>query len=203
MAAKRVFITISAALACGMLVAGGGYAVERSAFDLWGSGDPNAPKRIGDRVEVAATDDSTVYAWNSTRWICVGISVHDRPAGEGCGMPVIGAPGDSSPAQPPPRQVVGFLASSPGLGDTSTYVVGPTSRSVARVTVEVRDGRVLETQTHAAPDELKTRLRFYAIQIPNAQPTGTAAGETPISPIRTIRAYSASGVQLGSISPGA
>ena len=194
----RVVTVILGVLAGGALLAGGAYAVGSSAFDRWTDPNPNAPQRIGERVEVATTDDSTVYAWRSNRGICMGISVHDDPEALGCGMPVIGAGRDTGSTQPP-QQVVGFLASSPGVDDTSTYVFGPTSPTVARVAVELHDGRVLETQTTAAPDGLDTQLRFYALQIPNAQPTQTAPGETPTSPIKAVRAYDAAGVRLGSI----
>jgi hypothetical protein len=202
-AAKRALVTISAGLASVILLVGGVYVVGRNAFHVWGSDEANRPKQLGPGFAVATTDDSTAFAWIDPRGICITISIHDHAEGEGCGMPVIGAPRDSKSSQPPPRQVVGVVATSPGIDDTSTYVVGPASRSVARVTVEVRDGRVLDTQTLRAPNRLKTPLRFYAIQIPNVQPTQAAPGAEVISPIKTIRAYDAAGLQLGSVTvPG-
>ena len=179
-------------------VVGGGYAVGVSPFDQWGG--PQAPKRVGDRVVVAAEDEWIVYAWETTRGICMGLSIDDEPRASGCGMPVIGAPPDRVFPQPPYEHVIGLLISGAGkkrAGQERAYVMGPISASVSRVVVEVLDGRVLDAETFDPPKELNSPLRFYVL--PLADPpwrSAEAPQPRPVSPVSAVSAFDSNGVRL-------
>lgn len=173
-----------------LVLMGAGYAVGNralSAFDFWSA--PSDPKRIGERVEVAAADEWSLQAWSSTRGICIGVVLDGAPAYSGCGMPVVGAPPDTVFAQPEPTHVIGYMAGG-GDGD-ALYVTGPISESVARVQVELIDGRLLDAAVYEAPTELDTKLDFYFLR---DEPSRDKTFER--HPVKSLRAYDASGVLL-------
>ena len=195
----RIATAVTVVAGFGALVVGGGHAVGWSAFDRW-TNHPNGPKRIGDRVEITSDGDWAVYAWTSTRGICMGLSIHDEPSSSSCGFPVVGAPPDTVFTQRLPENVVGISGATPGGDDPSSYVMGPISPSVARVEVVLRDGRVLEAGTFESPSALETSLRFYALRIPDPPPIELTGGKgPPRAPVAAVRAYDAAGVRLGTL----
>ncbi len=187
--ARRRSILALAMLAIFTLV-GTGYAVGNDVFDVfdhWAS--PTDPKRIGDRFEVATGEGWALQAWTSTRGICLGVVLDGDPAGSGCGMPVVGAPPDSVFQQPPPTHLIGYMAG--GADGYPLYVTGPIAENVARVEIQLIDGRLLEAAVYEAPTDFKTAVDFYFL-------LDTQSANTTFErhPVKTLRAYDTQGVLL-------
>lgn len=167
---------------------GAGYGLGLSFWDQYG--DPNS-RRLGERVEVAAEDGWSLQAWRTTRGICLGLAVNDEPRFSGCGMPVVGAPPDTMFPKERPTHLIGYLAGYTGVDNPRLFVTGPVAKSVARVEVELTDGRRLEAKVFAAPEDLASGLRFYVVEA--SDPLEAGLGRNPV---RALRAYDAAGIRL-------
>lgn len=183
---RRVALVAAAALAM-LIIAGVGYAVATHALDAFDvHGGEYDPERIGARVEIAVAGDWSLYAWKSTRGICLGV-VHDgEPASSGCGMPVVGTPADQVFKQPAPRHLIGYVAG--GADGDPLYVAGPIAENVARVEIELVDGRVLDAPVYEAPATLGGEVDFYFLLDEESADTTYHR-----HPVRTLRAYDAGG----------
>lgn len=183
-----------AAVALALLVSvGAGYAVATQALDAFDlRGGAYDPERIGERVQIAVVGNRSLYAWQSTRGICLGVAHDGKPAMSGCGMPVVGAPPDKVFEQPAPTHLIGYLAG--GADGNPLYVAGPIAKNVARVAVELIDGRVLEAPVYEAPAALDSQVNFYFLLDQESVDTTYHR-----HPVRTLRAYDANGRLLESL----
>ena len=184
----RLAPAFGAALLAVTLV-GAGYALGNGAFDAFDfRGGPSDPKRIGERVQIAAADEWSLQAWSSTRGICIGVGLDGAPAFSGCGMPVAGAPPDQVFEQPQQDHAVGYLAGGEGR---RLYVAGPVAENVARVEVELIEGQIVEAPVYEAPPELDVDVDFYFVR-------ANRASEVPSDrhPVKSLRAYDAAGALL-------
>lgn len=181
---RRVVVLVVALF---FVVVGGAVAVT-VAIEPGGS-----PRLIGQRVEVAAGSGWSLVAWKSDHGICLDFTLSSNEA-RGCGFPVLGAPPDSAnPGNGPRPRAIGYL--SLGGADSNAAVAGPLADGVARVDVELSDGRVLNARTHDAPADLATDLRFFVLVFS----LDSATNSKRI--VRTLRAYDAEGVVVERYSP--
>ena len=187
---RRVALLAAAALAT--TIVGASYALATGALDAFDfRGGREDPQRIGARVEVTSVDGFALYAWKSTRGICLGVAERGEPLGSGCGMPVIGAPPDEVFRQPEPTHVIGYMAGG-GAGD-AFWVTGPVAENVDRVEVELVNGRVLRGHVREAPAALQANVDFYFILDEASRKTTFGPDRHPV---RSLRAYNAGGALL-------
>jgi len=180
-----------------LLVTGGGYALNRwspSLFDL-DTNDPTVPRRVGERVIVAAEDNWTLQAWKSTRGICVGVTVGGDPSFSGCGWPVVGAPKDTVIEQPPDTARVGRLIA--GGGGHPVFVAGPLAQDVDRVEIQFIDGNTVDAPIYTAPAALGVPLKFYLVR----ETVEERDAQAPVNPVRWVRAYGPDGSLLQELTP--
>jgi hypothetical protein len=147
---------------------------------------PDHPDRIGPLVEVTADDSWSLIAWRSEAGICVDFAIPGNSPFS-CGFPVRGAksPSDARGRGLPTRAVGGFVSGG-GLvgGDGKMTIFGVAATEVTRVTVELRDGRVVDAPLHDAPAALEANVRFFIVRLP---PLPQRLGE--VGPVVAYNAY--------------
>ncbi len=187
---RRRAVLVAAAFAI-LSLAGAGYAIGTDALNVFDSGGGGAydPTRVGNRIEIATAGEWSLLAWKSTRGICLGLTRDGKPAAAGCGMPVVGAPPDQVGRQPAPTHLIGYMTI--GAAGDPLLVTGPTADNVARVEIELVDGRLLEAQVYEAQAELDTPLNFYLL-VDHASSVTTFLQQ----PVKALRAYDTDGALL-------
>jgi hypothetical protein len=151
---------------------------EESFYEKWFAGDPHAPNLQGSFVEVAGDSDWALIAWRSDQGICLDLATPGHSA-SGCGFPVVGAPPDrTQPEVDEPRHMVAYLAGRAEPGDPWD-LAGVAAETVARVEIEMADGRTLAAPMYDAPAELGTALRFFVLRIEVDESSMVPAGEPP------------------------
>lgn len=153
-------------------------------------GDPSSPHLLGERVRIATTNDRAIYAWKSTRGICVAAVAQAGRGASGCGFPVIGSPNDVAVRQPEPNRFVGGVASREG---SQIDVVGVAAEAVARVDVELADGSVLRADMWTAPKTLETPLRVFYVRARAITSVGESGMQRHVA---ALVAYDRDGKQL-------
>jgi hypothetical protein len=180
--ARRVVVVVAVVVAAGLglaavavvvaarlgLVVVAVAVVPAIAVEGWWFLGTGSPKPVTD-VAVVTTLRAGGGAWKLTAYVsesdglCVGLTPEQpgRSGAESCGSGVRGEP-NLSRAKAPVRHSVGYAE----LRSGEDLVFGPAASDVARVGVELAGGRVVETETVEAPPALHTRLRFYAVALP-------------------------------------
>lgn len=193
---KRLAIALATIVVLG--VAGTAVAVGVSLLDQqkrFHDSAPDDPERLGPLVEVTAGESWALIAWQSKYGICVDFAIPGNSPFS-CGFPVRGAKpsSDTSGAGAPTHAVAGFVSGG-GLvgGDGQTTIFGVAANEVARVTVELHDGRVIDAQLHDAPPALDAEVRFFIVRLPLRSPEPVKGLQTELYPnvVDPVRAYSA------------
>jgi hypothetical protein len=154
---------------------------------------PAEMKASGARVEVARGEDWSFMAWRSPEGFCLAYaSRQPRNSCRSCGR----IPGNEAHS----RCLVATLATPTGASDGLGAIVGIVMPQVARIDVELADGRVESADTLPAPAPLDTDLRTFLIRTPlDALPVGP--GFPPL--IRAYRACASDGQLLERLALGA
>jgi hypothetical protein len=152
---------------------------------------PPEMKAVGARVEVARGADWSFMAWRSTQGICVAYAAGtaDRWA-RACGF----APGSRPTSQNPSRYLGVLLTAGgeDGASDGLGAIVGAVAPSVARVNLELSDGRTLSARTQKAPSPLEVPVRFFLVRS-----RLDASHTTPPGPrVTSITSYGPDGTRL-------
>lgn len=149
---------------------------------------PPEMARVGPRAELARGPDWAAAAWRSAKGICVAyVSGDANNWGAGCGPRPEEADGDPLT----PDTLSTFIMTPGRSADGRGAIVGAVTGAVARVELELRDGRVLRAETQRAP-ALETDARFFVVRAPLEieRPPGAGPRSTPV---RTYLAYDAEG----------
>jgi hypothetical protein len=196
------------------LVGGAGTAVavgvnlvrqEESFYEKWIARDPHSPNLQGSFVEVVGSSDWALIAWRSDQGICLDLATPGHSASS-CGFPVVGAPPDrTQPGADEPKHMVAYLAGRAEPGDLWD-LAGVAAETVARVEIEMADGRTLAAPMYDAPAELGTRLRFFIQRIEVDESSLVPPGEPPhlANVVNAFVAYHADGtlVERLPVAPG-
>jgi hypothetical protein len=165
------------------------YLSQQEAIDnqAW---TPPDMKAVGARVEVARGADWSFMAWKSTKGICVAYAAGAADGwARSCGF----LPG--STAGPDASKYLGVLltsASDDGVSDGLGAIVGAVGPPVARVDLELSDGRVISARTQAAPPALKAAVRLFLVRT-----RLVVSGGTPPGPrVNSITSYGRDGTRL-------
>lgn len=167
-------------------------------FDREGN-HPSIPRLIGDRAVIARGDAWAFVAWRSTRGLCTSLVFPERQGGTICGIPVVGAPRETSG---PEHQVSG--GAYQGRPDDDLWINGVAAANVSRVEVELADGRVLHPLVYDAPAALGLELKFFLVRTPfrlRTRRDRTSGLEVPELPFRAFSAYDAHGRLLERFDP--
>ena len=159
--------------------------------------DPSIPRLVGDRAVVTRGEDWAFVAWRSTRGLCTSLVFPGRQGATTCGMPVVGAPGETG--GPEHRVVGGWYQGRPG---GHLWINGVAAANVNRVEVELADGRHLEAVVYDAPATLQLDLKFFLVRTRPPE-YGAPKVEIPELPLRAFSAYDARGRLLERLSPPA
>jgi hypothetical protein len=185
------------------LLAGGGTAIavgldlvrqEESFYEKWIAGRPHSPNLQGSFVQVAGGSDWALIAWKSDQGICLDLATPGNSA-SGCGFPVVGAPPDTTqPEADQPKHMIAYVAGRSSPGDPWD-LAGVVAEPVARVDIEMADGRTLVAPMYDAPAELGTRLRFFLLRIDVDESSVFPPGEPPhlAKLVKAFLAYDAGG----------
>jgi hypothetical protein len=167
-------------------------------FDREGN-HPSIPRLIGDRAVIARGEDWAFVAWRSTRGLCTSLVFPERRGGTICGIPVVGAPRETSG---PDHQVVG--GSYQGRPDEELWINGVAAANVSRVDVELADDRLLRAAVYDAPAALRLELKFFLVRTRfrlRTRRDSTSGLEVPEPPFRAFSAYDAQGRLLERFDP--
>jgi hypothetical protein len=156
---------------------------------------PPWSKPSGSRVEVARGPDWSFMAWTSADGVCVAYAAGAATNwGRSCGRAPEGAPVTSD-------YLIATLITPTNAADANAAdgrgaIVGAVTPEVARIEVELADGRVLAARTQEAPRALNTDARLFLIRAPLAFIPPDAQGGRPHSPVRAYISYSSDGKRL-------
>jgi hypothetical protein len=152
---------------------------------------PDDPQRIGPLVEITSGDDWALIAWKSEIGVCLDFAVPGNSPFR-CGFPVRGAtPATDSGAGPPIHAIAGFVSGGALVGgDGKTTIFGVAARDVAGVTVELRDGTVVDAALYDAPSKLDEQLRFFLVRLA-LSPHAPVRQSLPLPIYDPVRAYNA------------
>jgi hypothetical protein len=188
-AAPRRYIVLAAALIA-LVVAAVGTAVglgfdflaeqERVDRQPW---TPPWSKPTGTRVEVARGQDWSFMAWKTQDGLCVTYAAGAEDWGRSCGGPPDVA-GDRFSSD----YLIATLLTPSNAADGRGAIVGAVTDEVARVELELTDGRVLSAPTEESPAALDTDARLFIIRTPL---------EAPPNPLRAYIIYGSDGERLG------
>lgn len=139
------------------------------------------PRRRGPLVEITSGHKWALIAWNSDAGICLDFAIPGNSPFS-CGFPVRGAKpaSDASGAGPPTHAVAGTVSSG-GLvgGDGKAAIFGVAASEVAKVDVELRDGRIVEAPLFEAPPQLDADVQFFIVRL--TLPPRRLNDEAPVS----------------------
>jgi hypothetical protein len=151
---------------------------------------PDHPQRSSPLVEIVSGDEWALIAWNSDAGICLDFAIAGNSPFS-CGFPVRGAkPADDASGAGLPVHAVAGSISSGGLvgGDGKATIFGVAALEVAKVEVELQDGRVTEAPLYDAPPELGADVRIFLVRlVVQRQQLGG------LSPVRAFVAYDSGG----------
>jgi hypothetical protein len=151
---------------------------------------PDDPKRVGPAVEVVSGNEWALIAWKSNVGICVDFAIPGNSP-FGCGFPVRGAESANETGSPT-HAVAGFYSGGNLVGgDGKATIFGVAAHDVARVTVELRNGQVIDATVYDAPAELKSRIRFFIVRLPLGQ-----LERRPDDPVLAYNAYDRQGLLI-------
>lgn len=127
---------------------------------------PDDPQRVGPLVQVASGDGWALIAWRSDVGLCLDFAVPDNSPFV-CGLPVRGAGSLSAGMGPPIHAVDGFLSGSTlvGVSDGKATVFGVAASDVAKVKIELADGRLVDTELFDAPAALRSHVRLFIVRL--------------------------------------
>jgi hypothetical protein len=127
---------------------------------------PDDPHRVGPLVQVTNGDGWALLAWRSNVGLCLDFAVPDNSPFT-CGLPVRGAGSSAAGPGAPIRAVDGFLSGSNlvGVRDGKATVFGVAASDVAKVKVELADGRLVDTELFDAPTALRTDVRLFIVRL--------------------------------------
>jgi hypothetical protein len=156
---------------------------------------PPWSKPTGTRAEVARGPDWSFMAWKSADGVCVAYAAGAATNwGRSCGSSLEGDPSTSdyliatliTPTNP----------ADPNAADGRGAIVGAVTPEVARIEIELADGRVLAARTQQAPPALHTDARLFLIRAPLRFVPARVQGGRPHSPVRAYISYGADGKRL-------
>lgn len=153
---------------------------------------PDDPQRQGQIVEVVSGEQWALLAWNSDAGLCLDFAIQENSTFS-CGFPVRGAnPGSTLPGQGRPTHAVAGAISGGNLvgGDGKATIFGVAALQVARVTVELSDGRILEARLYDAPRRLNSAVRFFVLRLPLGE---LERGLERNNPVHAYNAYNGEG----------
>jgi hypothetical protein len=191
----RLVVSLTGAI---LLLALGGTAIALEVVDLvdqqerFHANAPDDPRRLGPIVEITSGDDWALIAWKSEAGLCLDFAIPGNSP-FACGFPVHGAARPStevSGTDSPIHSVAGFVSGG-GLvgGDGKTTIFGVAAPTVASVTIELRDGRVVKAPLYDAPAQFDVNLRFFIIRLSVPPPKGE-------SPVRSFNAHATDGTLI-------
>jgi hypothetical protein len=157
-------------------------------FDLFDEANhPSVPRLVGDRAVITRGEDWAFVGWGSTRGLCTSLVFHENEGGTICGMPVVGAPGETRGAE---HVIAGGMYQ--GLPNDDLWVEGVVASNVSRVEVELTDGRRLQARVYDAPAALGLELKFFLVRTRPPEYGAPKVG-LPRLPVRAFSAYDARG----------
>lgn len=154
---------------------------------------PDDPKRLGPLVEITSGDSWALIGWRSEVGLCLDFAIPGNSP-FGCGFPVRGAKAatDASGSGLPTHAVAGFFSGGNLVGgDGKATIFGVVAHDVSTVTVQLRDGRVVEAPLYDAPPALKSEVRFFIVRI---KPPELERG--PENPVLAYSAYDREGMLI-------
>ncbi|MGH3093646.1 MAG: hypothetical protein ACRDOG_15155 [Gaiellaceae bacterium] len=144
---------------------------------------PPWSKPTGTRVEVARGADWSFMAWRTQDGLCIAYAAGAATNwGRSCGGPPDVA-GDRFSSD----YLVATLVTPSDTADGIGAIVGAVTHEVARVELELADGRVLSAPTEESPAALDTDARLFFIRTPL---------EAPPNPVRAYITYGSRGERL-------
>ena len=155
---------------------------------------PDDPQRVGPLVQVASGGGWALLAWRSNAGLCLDYAV-PKNASFTCGLPVRGS-GSSAPGSGAPIHAVeGFLSGSNlvGVRDGKATVFGVAASDVAKVKVELADGRLVDTDLFGAPIALRTDVRLFIVRLQLGALERTAESGVRESDVHAFLAYDSDG----------
>jgi hypothetical protein len=108
---------------------------------------PNAQLASSSCRWLTVTADRALYAWKSTRGICIAVLAPRDQGASGCGFPVIGTPPDTTFNQPKPEHLIGRMFGRVGrshmvdIEEDDSTVVSPARTHGPRRKTELRTPR--------------------------------------------------------------
>lgn len=154
---------------------------------------PDDPKRRGPLVEITSGDNWALIGWRSDVGICLDFAIPGNSP-FGCGFPVRGAKPatDASGSGLPTHAVAGsFTGGNLVGGDGKASIFGVAAHDVSAVTVQLRDGRVVEAPLYDAPPALKSEVRFFIVRVRLAE-----LERRPADPVIAYSAYDRDGMLI-------
>jgi hypothetical protein len=144
---------------------------------------PPWSKPTGTRVEVARGADWSFMAWKTHEGLCVAYAAGAATNwGRSCGGPPDVA-GDRFSSD----YLIATLITPSDTADGTGAIIGAVTEEVARVELELADGRVLSARTEESPAALETDARLFLIRAPL---------QAPPNPVRTYITYGSHGERL-------
>jgi hypothetical protein len=155
---------------------------------------PDDPQRVGPLVQVTSGDGWALLAWRSNVGLCLDFAVPDNSPFT-CGLPVRGAGSSAAGTGAPIHAVDGFLSGSSlvGVRDGKATVFGVAASDVAKVKVELADGRLVDTELFDAPTALRTDVRLFIVRLQLGALERTAERGVHESDVRAFLAYDSDG----------
>lgn len=147
---------------------------------------PDHPQRVGPIVEITSGNDWALIAWQSEVGVCLDFAIPGNSPFS-CGFPVRGAKpaNDATGAGLPTHAVAGTISGGNLVGgDGKATIFGVAAREINAVTVELHDGRVVNTSVYDAPLELDLEVRFFIVRL-KLPPQGLRGA----GPVRAFNAY--------------
>jgi hypothetical protein len=155
---------------------------------------PDDPQRVGPLVEVTSGDGWALLAWRSNVGLCLDFAVPDNSP-FACGLPVRGAGLSTAGPEAPIHAVDGFVSGSNlvGVRDGKTTIFGVAASDVAKVKVELADGRLVDTELFDAPTALQTDVRLFIVRLELSALKRTTERGVHESGVHAFRAYDSDG----------
>jgi len=151
---------------------------------------PDDPARRGQSVQVAASDNWALIAWHSEAGLCLDFAIADNSTFS-CGLPVRGAMPAADANERSGHAVAGSISGGNLVGgDGRATIFGATAPEVARVVVELANGRLVVPHVYDAPPNLDAEARFFIARLRLDE---LERGLDRESPVRAYEAYDSDG----------